>query len=406
MGLSPVRHATWFPADTLRLDDFSCFRKERPRTGDSGMIMTERLPRSRLPSRTPRPRPASALLSLLAFALAANVGAGPLHAQAAPAEPFFHTFSIAAVDQATGESGVAVTTRVACVGNVVPWVRAGVGAVATQSWTRVEYGPELLDLLEAGMTPTAALEERVAADEGRERRQVAVIAMDGRGAQFTGSEATPWAGERSGPWYVAQGNLLVGPEVLDAVAASFEAGQESGRHLADRLIEALEAGQAAGGDARAGRLQSAALLVADPREGRAIRPDRVTTNLNVCEHPEPVGELRRQYEAVGGALGYRTLEHPVGSDVAQLKIILHALGHYRPEQQELERDDDWLRYTREAADAVDRFRAAEGLSTPRLGSPPGFVDRATVARLWEALERAGLDGQIRVQIRDFTAIRR
>jgi uncharacterized Ntn-hydrolase superfamily protein len=362
------------------------------------------------PLRPRRPVPVAARAVALALALAvapfAAPGAVSLHGQAAPPEPFFHTFSIAAVDDATGESGVAVTTRVSCVGNVVPWVRAGVGAVATQSWTRVEYGPELLDLLEAGISPAAALAERVAADERRERRQVAVIAVDGRRAQFTGAETTAWAGERSGPWYVAQGNLLVGPEVLDAVARSFEASQGSGRHLADRLVEALEAGQAAGGDARAGRLQSASVLVADPREGRATRPDRVTTNLNVCEHPEPVGELRRQYEAVAGVLGYRTLEQPVGGDVAQLKIILHALGYYRPEQQELEQDDDWFRYTREVADAVDRFREAAGLSTPRIGTPPGFLDRGTVARLWEALERAGVDRQVRERIGDLTAIRR
>jgi uncharacterized Ntn-hydrolase superfamily protein len=270
----------------------------------------------------------------------------------------------------------------------------------------VEYGPELLDLLERGVSPEAALRERVAADEGRERRQVAVIALDGRSAQHTGSEANPWAGERAGRHYVAQGNLLVGPEVVEAVARSFEASHGSGRHLVDRLIAALEAGQATGGDARAGRLQSAAVIVADPREGRATRPDRVTTQLNVCEHPEPVGELRRQHDAVAGVLGHRPLEQPVGSDVVQLKIILHALGYYRADQPELERDDDWPRYTRETADAVDRFREAEGLSTPRLGTPPGYVDRATVERLWAALERAGLAREVRDRVRDLTAIRR
>jgi uncharacterized Ntn-hydrolase superfamily protein len=327
------------------------------------------------------------------------------HAQT-PDPPLFHTFSIAAVDPATGESGVAVTTRVPCVGNVVPWVRAGVGAVATQSWTRVEYGPELLDLLEQGVTPETALRQRTADDDGRERRQVAVIAVDGRSAQFTGAEATPWAGERTGPNYVAQGNLLVGPEVLAAVARAFEASEGSGRHLADRLIEALQAGQAEGGDARAGRLQSAAVFVADPREGRATRPDGITTHINVCEHPEPVGELRRQYEAVAGILGYRTLEHPTGPDVAQLKILLHALGYFRPDHPDLDPDDDWLRYSREAADAVDRFREAEGLSTPRIGTPPGFVDAATVQRLWEAVEQAGQTRAVRERVRELTATRR
>lgn len=342
-----------------------------------------------------------------AIALLAVLWGEPARAQtAAPDEPLFHTFSIAAVDPQTGESGVAVTTRVPCVGNVVPWVRAGVGAVATQSWTRVEYGPELLDLLERGEAPEAALRQRVEADEGRARRQVAVIAVDGRSAQFTGEEATAWAGERAGQDYVAQGNLLVGPEVLDAVAATFEASRASGRHLADRLVEALEAGQARGGDARAGRLQSAALLVADPREGRATRPDRITTHLNVCEHPEPVAELRRQYDAVASVLGYRTLSIPAGPDVVQLKIMLHALGYYRPDQPELERDDDWAIFTREIADAVDRFREAEGLSTPRIGTPPGFVDGATVARLWAALERDGLAQDVREQVGELTRIRR
>ncbi|NIV84485.1 MAG: DUF1028 domain-containing protein, partial [Gemmatimonadetes bacterium] len=130
----------------------------------------------------------------------------------------FATFSIAAIDPETGESGVAVTTRVPCVGNAVPWVRAGVGAVATQSWTRVEYGPELLDLLESGVPPEAALSQAVAADTLAARRQVGVIGLQGGSAAFTGDEALPWAGHRSGPNYVTQGNILVGPEVLEAVA--------------------------------------------------------------------------------------------------------------------------------------------------------------------------------------------
>lgn len=326
--------------------------------------------------------------------------------QSHPADLVYHTFSIAAVDPATGESGVAVTTRNACVGNAVPWVRAGVGAVATQAWSRLEYGKELLDLLEEGVSPEDALSRRLAADENRERRQVGVIALDGESAQSTGDGTSAWAGHRAGPNFVTQGNLLTGPEVIDAVAEAFQAGEGSGRPLADRLVEALEAGQAEGGDARSGRLQSAAVLVADPREGRAARPDQVAVGLNVCEHPTPVAELRRQYETVSSTLGYRELQHPVGRDVAQLKIILHALGYFRPEQDTLERGDEWMRYTRETVEAVDRFRADQGLSTPERGSPPGWVDRELVDLLWRELHARGQAEQVREEIRELTAIRR
>ncbi|MBL8998896.1 MAG: DUF1028 domain-containing protein, partial [Gemmatimonadetes bacterium] len=227
----------------------------------------------------------------------------------------FATFSIAAVDPRTGETGVAVTTRVACVGNGVPWVRAGVGAVATQANTRTEYGTLLLDGLAAGLTPAAALQAALAADSGAASRQVGVVARSGEGAQHTGTGTSPWAGHRAGTNYVTQGNLLTGPEVLDAVARTFESSAGAPRHLADRLIEALAAGHAAGGDARKGRAQSAAVVVADPRPGRSRRPDQVTVDINVCEHAEPVGELRRIYDAVSQTLGFRTLEQHTGNDV-------------------------------------------------------------------------------------------
>jgi uncharacterized Ntn-hydrolase superfamily protein len=205
---------------------------------------------------------------------------------------------------------------------------------------------------------------------------------------------------------VVQGNLLVGPEVLQAVAHNFEATEGSGRHLADRLIEALAAGQAAGGDARKGRVQSAAVIFADPRPGRSRRPDQVTASINVCEHPEPVAELRRIYNTISETLGYRTLQQQAGSDVWQLKLMLHALGLFRPEQPELVRDATANVYTEEAVAAVDAFRRAEGLVGPELGSPPGLVDPETVARLWLALERAGRAEAVRQQIREITAVRR
>lgn len=346
----------------------------------------------------------------LGLVLAAAGGAArPLAAQepAAWGDPLrFATFSIAAVDPRTGEVGVAVTTRVPCVGNGVPWVRAGVGAVATQAATRTEYGPLLLDRLARGAAPAEALRQELAADTGAAARQVGVIAADGRGAQHTGAGTTAWAGHRSGRNYVTQGNLLVGPAVLAAVAASFEGSEGAPRHLADRLIDAVAAGHAAGGDARKGRAQSAAVVVADPRPGRSRRPDKITASINVCEHPEPVAELRRVYNAVSQTLGFRALEQFSGQDVWQLKVMLHALGHFRPSAPVLARDSAATLYTPEAVAAVDAFRAAERLSGPSLGSPPGLVDAETVARLWAALERAGKARQVREQLLDVTAVRR
>jgi uncharacterized Ntn-hydrolase superfamily protein len=171
------------------------------------------------------------------------------------------------------------------------------------------------------------------------------------------------------------------------------------------LIAALEAGHAAGGDARKGRRQSAAVIIADPREGRATRPDGQTVFLSVCEHADPVAEVRRQYEAVSQTLGYRDLQVFSGSDVWQLKVILHSLGFFRPDQERLVRDADANAFTPEVAEAVDRFRDIRGLSTPDDGSPSGFVDKDTVAELWQALGEAGKETEIRMALRAATAIR-
>jgi uncharacterized Ntn-hydrolase superfamily protein len=318
----------------------------------------------------------------------------------------FHTFSIAAIDPRTGESGVAVTTRVPCVGNGVPWVRAGVGAVATQANTRTDYGNELLDALAKGEPPAAALARLISTDSASASRQIGVIARDGRSAQHTGSGAQPWAGHRAGTNYVTQGNLLVGPTVIEAVAKAFEASEGQPRHLADRLIEALAAGQTQGGDARKGRTQSAAVIVADPRDGRSRRPDKVTVNISVCEHAAPVDELRRIYATISQTLGFRTLQGFSGNDVWQLKVILHALGRFRSGQPQLTRDADALVFTTETVAAVDAFRAAEGLAGPNSGSPSGLVDDETVQRLWQALERTGRAARVREMLLETTAVRR
>jgi uncharacterized Ntn-hydrolase superfamily protein len=320
----------------------------------------------------------------------------------------FHTFSIVAVDPRTRETGVAVTTRNPCVGNAVPWVRAGVGAVATQGGTRVEYGPDLLDLLSKGVGPKEALDQLVNEDADRERRQVGVIGVDGRSAQWTGAgqkgaeSRGDWTAERAGPTYAVQGNSLVSPEVVDAVAAAFQASDGSLRTLADRLIEALDAGQRLGGDGRHGETQSAAVLVADPRPGMSRRPDGQTVNINVCEHPEPVQELRRIYDTASETLGFRTLEQPIGRDVIQLKLMLHALGYFRPNVKELDlREPQANVYTQEAVDAVDRFRAAQGWQT----TVPGYVDARTIAQLWKRLDERGRAIAIRKQLLDLLRVR-
>jgi uncharacterized Ntn-hydrolase superfamily protein len=320
--------------------------------------------------------------------------------------PLFHTFSIAAIDRETGEVGVAVTTRVPCVGNGVPWVRAGVGAVATQASTRVAYGNELLDLIESGLSAEHALGQAVAADPDASRRQVGVISLDGSTGQHTGDSTSAWAGHRSGTNFVTQGNLLTGPEVLEAVAVSFESTENSHRHLSDRLIEALWAGQQIGGDARKGRLQSAAVVVADPREGNSRRPDGITANINVCEHPTPVAELRRIWNGISQTLGYRELQQYSGNDIWQLRVVLNALGLYRANETSIPRNRDNAVYTQDLIEAVDAFRAANGLSTPQRGSPSGLVDAQTVTALWDALQAAGKVEDVRAAILDATLVRR
>jgi uncharacterized Ntn-hydrolase superfamily protein len=320
----------------------------------------------------------------------------------------FHTFSIIAVDPRTGETGVAVTTRNPCVGNAVPWVRAGVGAVATQGGTRIEYGVELLDLLAKGMSPKDALDDRVKADADRERRQVGVIDKDGRSAQWTGAgqkgaeSRGDWTGERAGRTFAVQGNSLVSPKVVDAVADAFERSEGSARTLADRLIEALDAGQRLGGDGRHGETQSAAVLVADPRPGMSRRPDGQTVNINVCEHPEPVDELRRIYDTASETLGFRTLEQPIGRDVIQLRMMLHGLGFLGDAGKPFDVKAPRVNlYTQDVVDAVDKFRAAQGWQT----TVPGYVDSRTITRMWSLLDERGRAEGIRKQLLDLLRVR-
>jgi uncharacterized Ntn-hydrolase superfamily protein len=204
-------------------------------------------------------------------------------------EPLKSTFSICAVDPVTGEVGCAVQSKYFAVGNVVPWARAGVGAVATQAAGVGAYGPIVLGLLADGAAPDEAISRALANDTARETRQLGVVASDGRAAVHTGSSCLHWAGHRVGTGYAAQGNILAGEDVVAAMERAFLEGEGS---LAERLVVALEAGQEAGGDVRG--QQSAAVLVersgaaAESREGL----DRVC-DLRVDDHPTPIAELRR-----------------------------------------------------------------------------------------------------------------
>ncbi len=207
-------------------------------------------------------------------------------ARAEPPHPT--TFSIVAADPAAGEVGVAVASRFFAVGTVVPHAKAGVGAVATQSFANTSYGPRGLELLERGLTPAEAIEVLTRADEGREQRQVGVVAADGKSATYSGPGCNAWAGGRSGPGYAVQGNILTGEEVVAAMERAFLA--TAGKPLAERLFAALAAGDAAGGDRR-GR-QSAALLVVRAGAGYGGFTDRAV-DLRVDDHPDPFGELER-----------------------------------------------------------------------------------------------------------------
>ena len=298
--------------------------------------------------------------------------------------PQYSTFSLCAIDPATGQSGAAVTTRVPFVGRAVPHVRAGVGAVCTQASTMVEYGPRGLDLLAKGVVPADVLQQLMAEDKQRESRQVGMIDMQGRAAAHTGKQNGNWAGSKQGRNYTVQANIMVGPEVIEAVASTFEATEGSGWPLAERMILALEAGQAKGGDRRWGNLQSAAIKIADPKNpGRG--GDFIALAIEVGEHPEPVAEMKRIYYATARRLGYRSFSRIEGPDVLELKRMLHAVGMWRPALETFPETTAGLNlFDEEAIAAVDKFRASQNLNYQ--GNPPGLVD----ARFIEALRAAYL----------------
>jgi uncharacterized Ntn-hydrolase superfamily protein len=188
-----------------------------------------------------------------------------------------------------GQWGVATQSKFLAVGSVVPWAEPRVGAIATQAYANPRYGSEGLGLLREGLSAEEVVQRLTAADEGRDQRQLGVVDREGRSASFTGAECLDWAGGRTGPCYAAQGNILVSAATVDAIAETFESSTGT---LAERLLDCLDAAQAAGGDRRG--QQSAALLVVEQDGGYAKLSDTIV-ELRVEDHELPLEELRRLY---------------------------------------------------------------------------------------------------------------
>jgi len=200
------------------------------------------------------------------------------------------TFSIVARDFGNGDFGVAVQSKFPAVGAVVPWAKANVGAVATQAFSNVTYGPRALDMLESGLTSSQALDRLLSEDDQRQVRQVAIVDSKGTVAVHTGTECMNWAGHVTGDGYSCQGNILTGREVVESMARAYE---NTKGDLIDRLLAALTAGQKAGGDRRG--QQSAALLVIREKGGYEGFTDRYV-DLRVDESPHPIEELKRIFK--------------------------------------------------------------------------------------------------------------
>jgi uncharacterized Ntn-hydrolase superfamily protein len=235
--------------------------------------------------------------------------------------PVVATYSIAACDLEAGQWGVATQSKFLGVGSVVPWAEPEVGAIATQAWANPRYGPDGLALLREGLSAAEVVERLTSADDGRDHRQLGVVDGKGGSASFSGAECMDWAGGRTGPCYAAQGNILVSAETVDAIAETFEA--TSGRPLAERLLDCMDAAQAAGGDRRG--QQSSALLVVERDGGYAGLSDSVV-DLRVDEHERPLQELRRIYVMHQAIFGETPREEWLDVDDALGQELRERLG--------------------------------------------------------------------------------
>jgi len=235
------------------------------------------------------------------------------------------TYSIVAIDPDASRWGVATQSKFLAVGSVVPWAAAEVGAIATQSYANPQYGPDGIALLRQGLGAEEVVKRLTEADEGREHRQLGVVDARGGAATYTGNECHEWAGGRTGDGYAAQGNILVSAETVDALAETFEGSR--GKPLAERLLDCLDAAQAAGGDKRG--QQSAALLVVEKDAGYAQLSD-VVVDLRVDDHERPLEELRRIYRLHDALFGRTPKEQWLDVDDAlgaELTERLATLGY-------------------------------------------------------------------------------
>ena len=268
------------------------------------------------------------------------------------------TYSIVACDAERRELGVAVQSKFLAVGSLVPWAEAEIGAVATQAWMNPDFGPDGLALLRDGLDAEAALERLVAGDSGRDRRQVGIVDASGRAATYTGSGCLDWAGSRTGEGYAVQGNILVSDLTVDAMASAFEG--DPGSPLAERLLAALAAGQAAGGDRRG--QQAAALLVV--AKGRGYGCCDLVVDLRVDDPERPDDELARLlalHELYFGETPAAEWIAVTGELAAELRDALARLGYATGD---LAADiDEWAGYV----NLEERVRGAARIDPVVLG---------------------------------------
>ncbi|TML87821.1 MAG: DUF1028 domain-containing protein [Actinobacteria bacterium] len=280
------------------------------------------------------------------------------------ADPIVATYSIVACDLEAGQWGIGVQSKFLAVGSVVPWAEAQVGAIATQAWANPRYGPDGLALLREDVPAQEVVDRLVADDPGRDERQVGVVDRLGGSASYTGTACLEWAGDRTGPCYAAQGNILVSDATVDALAVTFES--TAGESLAQRLLECLAAAKVAGGDRRG--QQSAALLVVE-RDGGYARLSDVVLDLRVDDHDQPVAELRRLHGLHDRLFGRTPDEEWLTVDdvlAAELRERLARLG-----------------YEGELAAAFDRWAGVENLEE-RLDRTGARVDPVVLEALREA----------------------